>query len=66
MAHTPCERSMSQRIAPTSRASPDPFGSMSAPWPASNLAVPSPIPLVEPVTIATFPCNIAVLFCVAA
>jgi hypothetical protein len=35
-------------------------------WPASTLAIPSPMPLVDPVTIATSPFNIAVFSCDAA
>ena len=44
-------------------ASPKPFSTMSAPWPASALAMPRPMPLVDPVTIATLPFNMTVFPC---
>jgi len=36
---------------------PKPFRTIEAPSAASARAIPSPIPLVEPVTTATLPCN---------
>ena len=42
-------------------ASPNPFSMMSQPSAASAVAMPSPIPLVEPVTIAILPLSIGVL-----
>src|SRR5690242_18427457 len=54
---TPCVRSMSSRIATISAASPNPFSTISAPCAASDLAMPRPMPLVDPVTTATFPFN---------
>ena len=38
-------------------ASPKPFKTICAPCLANALAMPSPIPLVEPVTKAVLPCN---------
>src|SRR4051794_39351131 len=43
---------MSPRMASTSFAMPRPFNTTFTPWAASDLAMPRPIPLVEPVTIA--------------
>src|SRR5690349_12741510 len=48
---------MSSRIATISAASPNPFRIISAPCAANALAMPRPIPLVDPVTTATFPFN---------
>src|SRR5579885_128426 len=37
--------------------SPSPFKTTAQPWAASALAMPSPMPLVDPVTIATLPAS---------
>src|SRR5690606_34775304 len=44
-----------------SAASPKPLSTMSAPCCASALAIPRPMPLVEPVTTATFPLSMTIL-----
>src|SRR5690348_87542 len=48
---------MRLRIASISPTSPRPFSTRSAPSLANSFAMPSPMPLVDPVTIATFPFN---------
>ncbi|MNV04168.1 hypothetical protein D3C71_944590 [compost metagenome] len=54
---TPNSASRLERMRSMSCASPKPFSTMSAPCRASALAMPRPIPLVEPVTTAIFPFN---------
>ena len=46
-----------ESMARLSAASPNPFSMIAAPSAASARAMPNPIPLVEPVTNATFPFN---------
>src|SRR5581483_5774578 len=58
MTRTPYSRSMPLRIASISPASPRPFSTRLAPSLANSFAMPRPMPLVDPVTIATFPFNI--------
>src|ERR1019366_8037055 len=48
---------MSSRMASIAFGSPNPLSMMLAPLAASPRAIPRPIPLVEPVTIADFPDN---------
>src|SRR6202008_4405571 len=61
-ARTPCSRSMPLRIASISLGSPKPFKTTSAPSLASSFAMPSPMPLVDPVMIATLPFNMGKSF----
>jgi hypothetical protein len=58
---TPNSASSLERMRSISAASPKPFSTMSAPCRASAVAMPRPIPLVEPVTTATFPLNMGEL-----
>lgn len=58
---TPNSASNLERMRSISAASPKPFSTMSAPVRASAVAMPRPIPLVEPVTTATFPENMGEL-----
>src|SRR5690606_40872102 len=60
--HTSFSRDWSSDVC-SSDLAPKPFSTRSAPWPASAWAMPSPIPLVDPVTIATLPFNMAVVLC---
>src|SRR3954449_10302240 len=53
---------MPLRIASISPASPKPFSTRSAPSFASSVAMPRPMPLVDPVTMATLPFNMAIPF----
>ena len=50
-----CWRLRSLTIFSISSAGPKPLSTILAPCPASAVAIPSPIPLVEPVTIAVLP-----------
>ncbi len=57
---TPCVATISDRSASICPASPNPFSMISAPAVASARAMPSPIPLVDPVTTATLPFRLMV------
>jgi hypothetical protein len=52
---TPYSSAMPARSRSMSAASPNPFRTMSLPREASARAMPSPMPLVEPVTSASLP-----------
>jgi hypothetical protein len=51
---TPCSRSISARVNSISSALPKPLSMTSAPCAANARAMPRPMPLVEPVTMADF------------
>src|SRR5258706_14658636 len=53
---------MPLRIASISLASPKPFNTRLVPAFASSLAIPSPMPLADPVTMATLPFNMGIPF----
>jgi hypothetical protein len=55
MTPTLCCRARFERISSIAAASPKPFSTMFAPAAASSVAMPSPMPLVDPVTSAVLP-----------
>jgi hypothetical protein len=60
MTPTLCWRLTSSAMPLMASASPNPLSTMFAPERANACAIPSPIPLVDPVTIAVLPRSIEV------